>query len=30
METVANDVVDTIQDSTGETELVEDELEIEI
>jgi biopolymer transport protein ExbB len=30
METVANDVVDTIQDSTGEDELVEDELEIEI
>jgi biopolymer transport protein ExbB len=30
METVANDVVDTIQDSIGEDELVEDELEIEI
>ena len=30
METVANDVVDTIQDSLGDDELVEDELEIEI
>ena len=30
METVANDVVDTIQDSSGESELIEEELEIDI
>jgi len=30
METVANDVVDTIQDSSGDTELIEEELEIDI
>lgn len=30
METVANDVIDTIQDSSGSTEYVEEELEIDI
>jgi len=30
METVANDVVDTIQDLSGESEIIEEELEIEI
>ncbi|MCZ6702510.1 MAG: MotA/TolQ/ExbB proton channel family protein [Ignavibacteria bacterium] len=30
METVANDVVDTIQDASGEVELIEEELEIDI
>ena len=30
METVANDVVDTLQDASGEVELVEEELEIDI
>jgi len=30
METVANDVVDTIQDSSGDSELIEEELEIDI
>lgn len=30
METVANDVVDTLQDASGEVELIEEELEIDI
>ena len=30
METVANDVVDTMQDSSGESEFIEEELEIDI
>ena len=30
IETVANDVVDTIQDSSSEVENVEDEIEVEI
>ena len=30
METVANDVVDTIQDASGESEIIEEELEIDI